>query len=105
MLLIIYIAIVHTASCTSNSQCSPFGASFCNKTATLKRCTCEIYAEFDEKRQICEPKTGLGASCKNDQNCQIKNSYCSDKNICKCKSKYVEKDGVCLAGNYIMYKI
>lgn len=47
------------ASCTEQSQCSPFGAAFCPGLEVFPRqCRCHTYAEYDVKNEMCVPKTG-----------------------------------------------
>ncbi|ALC45929.1 CG7381 [Drosophila busckii] len=88
--------IQYHLSCTSNSQCSPFGASFCHPQIP-RRCTCEEYAQYNEITQMCEYKDGLGAECESNDGCIVDHSVCSNR-ICVCKDKFFEKDDLCIAG-------
>ncbi|XP_055903504.1 prion-like-(Q/N-rich) domain-bearing protein 25 isoform X1 [Eupeodes corollae] len=89
--------IQYHLSCTSNSQCSPFGAVFCHPSIP-RRCTCEEYAEYDEPSQLCVYKQGLGAQCETNDSCPIENSICSSEHVCKCKQNYIEDNGACAKG-------
>lgn len=83
-------------SCTSNSQCSPYGAVFCHPEIP-RRCTCEEYAEYDELQQMCVYKQGLGSECETTEGCPNENSVCSNR-YCVCKESFIERDGVCVPG-------
>jgi hypothetical protein len=87
-------------SCTQQSQCSPFGAAFCPSPEVFPRnCECYDYAVFNEEKQLCEPKSGLGKYCDKDEECQgISNAVCNS-NRCICSSNYVETGEVCKAGH------
>ncbi|SPP87949.1 blast:Prion-like-(Q/N-rich) domain-bearing protein 25 [Drosophila guanche] len=88
--------IQYHLSCTSNSQCSPFGASFCHPDIP-RRCTCEEYALYDAIKQLCEYKQGLGGECDSNDACPIDNSVCSNR-LCVCADNYFEKDETCVRG-------
>ncbi|XP_030370219.1 uncharacterized protein LOC115620881 [Scaptodrosophila lebanonensis] len=88
--------IQYHLSCTSNSQCSPFGAAFCHPDIP-RRCTCEEYAQYDTLTQLCEYKQGLGAECESNDGCPVANSVCSNR-LCVCKESFFEKEGACVAG-------
>ncbi|XP_039232402.1 prion-like-(Q/N-rich) domain-bearing protein 25 isoform X2 [Drosophila yakuba] len=88
--------IQYHLSCTSNSQCSPFGASYCHPEIP-RRCTCEEYALYDAIKQLCEYKQGLGAECESNDACPVDNSLCSNR-VCVCADSYFEKDEQCLRG-------
>ncbi|CAD6995280.1 unnamed protein product [Ceratitis capitata] len=89
--------IQYTLSCTSNSQCSPFGAAYC-PTVIPRRCTCEEYAEYDELRQICVYKQGLGEYCESDDVCgTVANALCTN-NSCQCKENFLESNNTCVPG-------
>ncbi|XP_034486183.1 prion-like-(Q/N-rich) domain-bearing protein 25 [Drosophila innubila] len=88
--------IQYHLSCTSNSQCSPFGASYCHSQIP-RRCTCEEYAQYNEISQLCEYKDGLGAECESNDGCLVDHSICSNR-FCVCQDHYFEKDEACVAG-------
>ncbi|TDG49000.1 hypothetical protein AWZ03_004485 [Drosophila navojoa] len=88
--------IQYHLSCTSNSQCSPFGASYCHPQIP-RRCTCEEYAQYNEISQLCEYKDGLGAECESNDGCLVDHSICSNR-FCVCRDNYFEKDEMCVAG-------
>ncbi|XP_065723031.2 prion-like-(Q/N-rich) domain-bearing protein 25 isoform X2 [Drosophila suzukii] len=88
--------IQYHLSCTSNSQCSPFGASYCHPEIP-RRCTCEEYALYDAIKQLCEYKQGLGAECESNDACPVDHSVCSNR-LCVCADNYFEKDEMCLRG-------
>ncbi|XP_060648719.1 mucin-13 [Drosophila nasuta] len=88
--------IQYHLSCTSNSQCSPFGASYCHPTIP-RRCTCEEYAQYNEITQLCEYKDGLGAECESNDGCLVDHSICSNR-FCVCQDNYFAKDEACVAG-------
>ncbi|XP_067618248.1 prion-like-(Q/N-rich) domain-bearing protein 25 isoform X2 [Eurosta solidaginis] len=89
--------IQYHLSCTSDSQCSPFGAAYCS-TGIPRRCTCEEYAEYDELRQLCMYKEGLGEFCDTNKPCNsIPNAFCSN-NYCACRANYMEKNKACVPG-------
>ncbi|KAH8374701.1 hypothetical protein KR200_004192 [Drosophila serrata] len=88
--------IQYHLSCTSNSQCSPFGASYCHPEIP-RRCTCEEYAIYDAIKQLCEYKQGLGAECESSDACPVDHSVCSNR-LCVCADHYFEKDETCVRG-------
>nr|NP_650242.1 uncharacterized protein Dmel_CG7381, isoform A [Drosophila melanogaster]AAF54878.3 uncharacterized protein Dmel_CG7381, isoform A [Drosophila melanogaster]AEW48263.1 FI17111p1 [Drosophila melanogaster] len=88
--------IQYHLSCTSNSQCSPFGASYCHPEIP-RRCTCEEYALYDAIKQLCEYKRGLGAECESNDGCPVDHSVCSNR-VCVCADNYFEKDDQCMRG-------
>ncbi|EDW81729.1 uncharacterized protein Dwil_GK10857 [Drosophila willistoni] len=88
--------IQYHLSCTSNSQCSPFGASYCHPEIP-RRCTCEEYAIYDAIKQLCEYKEGLGAECESNDGCPVDHSVCSNR-LCVCRENYIEKDETCVPG-------
>ncbi|KAH8383764.1 hypothetical protein KR009_010403 [Drosophila setifemur] len=88
--------IQYHLSCTSNSQCSPFGASYCHPEIP-RRCTCEEYALYDAIKQLCEYKQGLGAECESNDGCPVDHSVCSNR-LCVCADNYFEKDEACVRG-------
>lgn len=99
---LILAAIQYHLSCTSNSQCSPFGASYCHPQIP-RRCTCEEYAQYNEISQLCEYKDGLGAECESNDGCIVDHSICSNR-FCVCRDNYFEKDDACVAGRiYIRF--
>lgn len=53
----IIAAIGIDTSCTEQSQCSPYGAAFCPGEFP-RRCTCHSYSDYDDKTELCVPKTG-----------------------------------------------
>lgn len=89
-------------SCTSNSQCSPFGGAFCSSKIP-RRCECKDITVFDEAEQLCKYRTGLYAPCDSDDVCTIQNSKCSPEGRCVCEEKYVDKQGICVKGLYIAH--
>ncbi|KAH8417616.1 hypothetical protein KR222_002816, partial [Zaprionus bogoriensis] len=88
--------IQYHLSCTSNSQCSPFGAAYCHPQIP-RRCTCEEYAQYNEISQLCEYKDGLGAECESNDGCIVDHSICSNR-FCVCRENYFEKDDACVPG-------
>lgn len=94
--ILLSIAIQYHLSCTSNSQCSPFGASYCHPEIP-RRCTCEEYALYDAIKQLCEYKQGLGAECESNDGCPVDNSVCSNR-LCVCADNFFEKDDACVRG-------
>ncbi|EDV93259.1 uncharacterized protein LOC6563417 [Drosophila grimshawi] len=88
--------IQYHLSCTSNSQCSPFGASYC-RPQIPRRCTCEEYAQYNEISQLCEYKDGLGAECESNDGCLVDHSICSNR-FCVCRDNYFENNEECVAG-------
>ncbi|KAH8330333.1 hypothetical protein KR067_001278 [Drosophila pandora] len=88
--------IQYHLSCTSNSQCSPFGASYCHPEIP-RRCTCEEYALYDAIKQLCEYKQGLGAECESNDGCPVDHSVCSNR-LCVCADNFFEKDEACVRG-------
>lgn len=90
-------AIQYTLSCTSNSQCSPFGAASC-PAQIPRRCTCDEYAQYDELRQLCVYKQGLGEYCDSNEACStLVNAVCLDK-YCACKENFFERNNTCIPG-------
>ncbi|XP_037952078.1 prion-like-(Q/N-rich) domain-bearing protein 25 [Teleopsis dalmanni] len=88
--------IQYHLSCTSNSQCSPFGAAFCSSEIP-RRCTCVEFASYDELRQMCLYNEGLGANCDTNDACPVENSECVN-HYCVCKENFFEKNDACVAG-------
>ncbi|XP_064552949.1 uncharacterized protein LOC135438536 [Drosophila montana] len=88
--------IQYHLSCTSNSQCSPYGASYCHPQIP-RRCTCEEYAQYNEISQLCEYKDGLGAECESNDGCVVDHSICSNR-FCVCRDNYFEKNEACVPG-------
>ncbi|XP_013111250.2 prion-like-(Q/N-rich) domain-bearing protein 25 isoform X1 [Stomoxys calcitrans] len=88
--------IQYHLSCTSNSQCSPFGAAYCQPDIP-RRCTCEEYAEYDNLLQMCVYKQGLGSECDSNDACTIEHTICSNRH-CMCKEGFVQKDEQCVPG-------
>ncbi|KAH8273172.1 hypothetical protein KR018_008539 [Drosophila ironensis] len=88
--------IQYHLSCTSNSQCSPFGASYCHPEIP-RRCTCEEYALYDAIKQLCEYRQGLGAECESNDGCPVDHSVCSNRQ-CVCADSFFEKDETCVPG-------
>uniref|UniRef100_A0A1A9ZXK9 EB domain-containing protein n=1 Tax=Glossina pallidipes TaxID=7398 RepID=A0A1A9ZXK9_GLOPL len=83
-------------SCTSDSQCSPFGDAYCHLEIP-RRCTCEEYAEYNALLQMCVYTGTLNAKCNTDDDCPTKHSVCSN-NRCKCGQYYIENGHECSAG-------
>lgn len=91
------IAIQYTLSCTSDSQCSPFGAAYC-PTIIPRRCTCEEYAQYDELQQLCVYKQGLGEFCETNEACStVANTVCLNS-FCACKENFLESNNTCVPG-------
>ncbi|XP_054726669.1 prion-like-(Q/N-rich) domain-bearing protein 25 isoform X1 [Anastrepha obliqua] len=89
--------ILYTLSCTSDSQCSPFGSAYC-PTQIPRRCTCEEYAEYDELNQMCVYKRGLGEYCETNDVCStVTNAVCTN-NLCACKENYLANNNTCVPG-------
>ncbi|XP_073816208.1 uncharacterized protein isoform X2 [Musca autumnalis] len=88
--------IQYHLSCTSNSQCSPFGAAYCQPDIP-RRCTCEEYAEYDALLEMCVYKQGLGSECDSNDACPIEHTICSNRH-CVCKDGFVQKDNQCVPG-------
>ncbi|XP_017481939.1 PREDICTED: prion-like-(Q/N-rich) domain-bearing protein 25, partial [Rhagoletis zephyria] len=89
--------IQYHLSCTSDSQCSPFGAAYC-PTQIPRRCTCDEYAEYDELRQLCVYKQGLGEYCESNDACgTVANAVCTN-NYCACKDNFFVQNNTCLPG-------
>ncbi|XP_050339516.1 prion-like-(Q/N-rich) domain-bearing protein 25 [Bactrocera neohumeralis] len=89
--------IQYTLSCTSDSQCSPFGAANC-PTIIPRRCTCEEYAQYDELQQLCVYKQGLGEFCETNEACTtVENTVCLNS-YCACKENFLERNNTCIPG-------
>ncbi|XP_037893024.1 prion-like-(Q/N-rich) domain-bearing protein 25 [Glossina fuscipes] len=83
-------------SCSSDSQCSPFGDAYCHLEIP-RRCTCEEYAEYNALLQMCIYKGTVNVKCNTDDDCPTKHSFCSN-NLCKCRQYYIENGHECSAG-------
>lgn len=87
---------INTA-CTQQSQCSPYGASYC-RSQSPKRCVCHDYATYNENTELCELKDGLEEYCKDTKDCSVDNTFCSNGNSCVCKPNYIAQNGDCKPG-------
>ncbi|XP_061392061.1 uncharacterized protein LOC133327560 [Musca vetustissima] len=88
--------IQYHLSCTSNSQCSPFGAAYCRPDIP-RRCTCEEYAAYDALLEMCVYKQGLGSECDSNDACPIEHTVCANRR-CVCKDGFMQKDNQCVPG-------
>jgi hypothetical protein len=78
-------------SCTTQMQCSPFGAAHCVNEQP-RRCQCYEYATYNEKSQLCELKEGLGEFCEKAESCKVPNTVCTTRNTCECKTNFVAQN-------------
>lgn len=92
-----FLAIHFKLSCTSNSQCSPFGGAVCSQVIP-RRCECKDITVFDDSKQLCQYREGLHAPCERNETCTVQDSYCSKEGVCQCADKFVAKDGNCVKG-------
>uniref|UniRef100_A0A1I8M9G4 EGF-like domain-containing protein n=1 Tax=Musca domestica TaxID=7370 RepID=A0A1I8M9G4_MUSDO len=88
--------IQYHLSCTSNSQCSPFGAAYCQPDIP-RRCTCEEYAEYDALLEMCVYNQGMGAECDSNDACPIEHAICSNRR-CVCKDGFIQENNQCVPG-------
>lgn len=89
--------VVEEGRCVSDSQCSPFGASYCREERP-RICECLKYASYDEDAQMCIPTEGLGSYCEDSTECHLTNTVCSDEHICVCKENFTESGDTCIPG-------
>lgn len=81
-------------SCTQNSQCSPYGASFC-PAVSPRRCQCFDYAKYNATTEFCELKEGLSEYCQKTEDCKLANTACTARNTCECKSNFIARNDKC----------
>lgn len=92
-------AVDFGGSCVINAQCTPYN-SYCPTNAERKVCTCYPYTIYNEKRQLCESRTGLYKYCEKTEDCtDVPNTHCNtNDNTCVCKPNFHEIFGKCEAG-------